>query len=262
MARPTNTVTPMTSRYAFAPLFLIATASLAQGPISLTDYNGTVVNEQTVIVYGGADEFVLGQGLTATLVSGTERVFNVRRYELDVQPSTANYFCWGQCYAPRDAGQTVVWQGASQDALLMVNGEPNENFHAYHMPNGLVGNSTFRYVWFDTALPTDSVWCDIQFRAIDNVGVDELGAAATLGVFPNPSRGSDVQFALELRNVDQALDLVVFNALGERVRTLTVRPGQLNVRLGTAELAEGLYFASVLQGGKALATQRFVISGR
>lgn len=262
MLPPTNTANLMMSRYAFAPFLLIGTALFAQGPITLTDYSGAVVNGQTLVVYGGYDEFVLEKGLTATLSAGNERVFNVRRYEVDVQPSTANYFCWGQCYAPRDAGQSPVWQGASQDAMLMVNGEPNENFHAYHMPNGLVGNSTFRYVWFDTALPTDSSWCDIQFRAIDNVGVDELGAAATLGVFPNPSRGSDVQFALELRNVDQALELVVFNALGERVRTITVRPGQLNARLGTVELAEGLYFASVLQGGKALTTQRFVISGR
>ncbi|MCU0318533.1 MAG: T9SS type A sorting domain-containing protein [Flavobacteriales bacterium] len=252
----------MISRYAHLPFLLFASVSLAQSPITLTNSDGEVVNGQTVVVYGGADEFVLGQGLTATLDVGTDRVFNVRRYELDVQPSTANYFCWGQCYAPRDAGQSVVWQGAAQDALVMVNGEPNENFHAYHMPNGIVGNSTFRYVWFDTALPTDSVWCDIQFRAIDNVGVDELTPSASLGVFPNPSRGADVQFALELRNVDQALDLVVFNALGARVRTITVRPGQLNARLGTTELAEGLYFASVLQGGKALATQRFVISGR
>lgn len=252
----------MIPRYAHLPILLLASASMAQSPLTLTDYDGEVVNGQTVVVYGGASEFVLGQGLTATLDEGTDRVFNVRRYELDVQPSTANYFCWGQCYAPRDAGQSVVWQGAAQDALLMVNGQPNENFHAYHMPNGLVGNSTYRYVWFDTALPTDSVWCDIQFRSIDNVGVDELVPTASLGVFPNPSRGLDVQFALELRNVDQVLDLVVFNALGERIRTITVRPGQLNVRLGTDALAEGLYFASLLQTGNTLATQRFVVSRR
>jgi hypothetical protein len=125
-----------------------------------------------------------------------------------------------------------------------------------------VGNSTYRYVWFDTTTPTDSVWVDIQFQAIDNVSVEELVASASINAFPNPSKGEDVQFQLDVRNVDQALDLVVFNALGERVRTITVRQGQPLVRLSTANMSEGMYFASVQRAGTTLATRRFVVTGR
>ncbi len=252
----------MTKRYAFLPLIFGALCAQAQAPIELRDYNGDLVNGQLVVFTGDANESVFEKGVTATLSSGPMRVINVRRYEVDVQPNTQNYFCWGVCYGPQDAGSLPVWSAFGQHALELEPGVAVTNFKAYHSPFGLVGNSTYRYVWFDTAQPTDSVWCDIQFRAIDNVGVDELRPAATLGVFPNPSRGGDIQFSLELSNVDQALDLVVFNALGERLRTLTVRPGQLNARLGTDALAEGLYFASLMQGGTTLATQRFVVSRR
>ena len=253
----------MEQRYASLALLLLATGiASAQSNIELRDHDGVLMNGQLIEVIGGADEFVLEEGVTVTLVSGEPVTVNVRRYELDVQPTTFNYFCWGVCYAPREAGQSVTWQGAGQDAMELVADVPNTNFHAYHMPGGLVGNSTYRYVWFNVTSFTDSVWCDIQFRAIDNVGVDELAPAVNLSAYPNPSQGSDVQFQLDMRNVDQALDLVVFNALGERVRSITVRPGQTAARLGTLNMSEGLYFASVLRNGTALATKRFVVTAR
>jgi hypothetical protein len=253
----------MVQRYASLASLVLATGlASAQSPIELRDHDGVLVNGQLVEVVGGAEEFVLEESIIVTLASGDPVTVNVRRYELDVQPTTYNYFCWGQCYAPREAGQTVAWQGAGQDALELVVDVPNTNFHAYHMPSGLVGNSTYRYVWFNVTSFTDSVWCDIQFRAIDNVGVEELTPAVTLSAYPNPSQGSDIQFQMDVRNVDQALDLVVFNALGERVRTITVRPGQTLARLGTVNMSEGLYFASVQRNGDTLATKRFVVTGR
>jgi hypothetical protein len=196
------------------------------------------------------------------LVAGATRNINVRRYEVDVQPATGNYFCWGVCYGPQDAGVLPVWNAQGQHALALSAGVVVTNFHAYHEPRAQVGNSTYRYVWFDTTTPTDSVWVDIQFQAIDNVGVEELVASASINAFPNPSKGEDVQFQLDVRNVDQALDLVVFNALGERVRTITVRQGQPLVRLSTANMSEGMYFASVQRAGTTLATRRFVVTGR
>ena len=51
-------------------------------------------------------------------------------------------------------------------------------------------------------------------------------------------------------------------ALGERVRTITVRQGQPLVRLSTANMSEGMYFASVQRAGTTLATRRFVVTGR
>jgi hypothetical protein len=252
----------MNIRYAASLIAFATGATYAQAPIEIRDVSGAIVNEQVVVYFGDVNAPVLTEYLTTELMSGPSRVVNVRRYELDVQPNTQNYFCWGVCYGPVDAGSLPVWNAFGQHALDMEMGVPLSNFSAYHSPFGQVGNSTYRYVWFDTAVPTDSVWCDIQFRAIDNVGVEELAPSVSLSAFPNPSQGADVQFQLDIRNVDRTLDLVVFNALGERVRTITVRPGTTTARLGTVSLAEGLYFVSVVDKGNALSTKRFVVTGR
>jgi hypothetical protein len=243
------------------PLLALALASSAQFA-TLTDASGASANGQLIVHWGDQNTPHQSVPVLVEVNGSSARTVSVRRYELSVLPGTQNYFCWGVCYGPQDAGALPIWTALPQHVVDCEPGVPVNNFQAYYSPQGALGSSVFRYVWFDVAAPTDTVWCDIDFRTINNVGVEELGPSATLGVFPNPSRGQDVQFALELTNVDQGVDLAVFNALGARVRTITVRPGQVTARLGTAELSEGLYFASVLQGGRVLATQRFVIGGR
>ncbi len=253
----------MNLRYAFALSLITAFGGTqAQEFISLTDINGNVVNGTMIVHVGDVNDGVFEEDVTATLVAGATRNINVRRYEVDVQPLTGNYFCWGVCYGPQDAGALPVWNALGQHSLALSAGQAVTNFHGYHEPRGQEGNSTYRFVWFDTSTPTDSVWVDIQFQAITNVGVEELVASASINAYPNPSKGEDVQFQLDVRNVDQVLDLVVFNAVGERVRTITVRQGQPLVRLSTGALAEGMYFASLQRAGTPLATRRFVVTGR
>jgi len=253
----------MNVRYASSLSLILSLVGVqAQEFITLQDLNGNVVNGTMVVHVGDVNDGVFEEDITATLVAGATRNINVRRYEVDVQPNTGNYFCWGACYGPQDAGALPVWNAQGQHALALSAGVEVTNFHAYHEPRAQVGNSTYRYVWFDTAIPSDSVWVDIQFRAIDNVGVEELVASASISAFPNPSKGEDVQFQLDVRNVDQAMDLVVFNAVGERVRTITVRTGQPVVLLSTASMSQGMYFASLQRAGTTLATRRFVVTGR
>lgn len=239
----------------------LGSAMQAQEFIVLHDEAGNVVNGGLVVHYGDAYAPVEEADVVATLVSGTDRNVNMRRYELDVQPVTQNYFCWGVCYGPQDAGSLPVWNSLPQHSLVLVQGEPASNFHAYHVPLGNVGSSTYRYVWFDVNQPSDSVWVDIEFQS-QAVSVEERVHSASLAIFPNPSKGADVQFNVEVTNMQDVMDLVVFNALGERVQTVTVRGGQSTVRLVTSSMVPGLYFASLQRSGTALVTQRFVVTGR
>ncbi|HPF91024.1 MAG TPA: T9SS type A sorting domain-containing protein, partial [Flavobacteriales bacterium] len=83
-----------------------------------------------------------------------------------------------------------------------------------------------------------------------------------LNVFPNPSKGADVQFDVEMPSLSGATALVIHNAVGQRIRTTPVRSGQPIARLSTEGLAPGLYFATLDHQGRGLVTQRFVVSGR
>jgi hypothetical protein len=254
--------TPMKHIVTLSLLLLAGARVGAQDIITLRDEDNNVVNGTLVTHHGMADESVLEQDITATLVTGPTRNVNVRRYELDVQAGTQNYFCWGVCYGPQDAGALPVWQSLPQHSLNMEAGTTLTNFHGYHAPMGMEGSSTYRYVWFDVANPDDSAWVDIEFHVMA-VGIEEqVSGVRSMAVFPNPSLGNDVEFTIDMTGTAQNTSLVVYNMLGERVHSTALRATQTRSTLATAGLSSGVYFATVERNGSALATRRFVIAGR
>ncbi|MBL7954850.1 MAG: T9SS type A sorting domain-containing protein [Flavobacteriales bacterium] len=251
----------MILRYTLPAFLFIAATAHGQQLLTLTDYDGNAVNGTLVVHVGSAESSVEEVGIHAVLEQGGQREVNVRRYEVDVQATTQNYFCWGICYGPQDAGFLPVWNSLPQHSLQMQEDVEVNNFKAYHVPMGLEGSSTYRYVFYDVAVPTDSVWVDIEFQSLP-VGIEEVASSASLVVFPNPSKGADVQFELDAPGLSGASILVIHNAVGQRIRTSTIRAGQPVARLSTEGMAPGMYFASLEHQGRNLVTQRFVVSAR
>lgn len=252
----------MMTRYALSFLLVVLGYNGTAQLLTLTDEDGMTVPSGSTYVHHGAPETdTESVHLTATLNGTESKDVNMRRIELTVQPGTQNYYCWGVCYDAIDAGLLPIWNSLGVHALPMNGGEPVTNFAGYHRPQGLEGTSTYRYVWFDVDNRDDSVWVDIEFQ-ITAVGIEENGALARLSVFPNPSKGADVQFEVDMPALGGATALVIHNAVGQRIRTTPVRSGQPIARLSTEGLAPGLYFATLDHKGRGLVTQRFVVSGR
>ena len=261
-AMASRTITKMKLRYALIlllPAFVLQTNAQL---LTLTDEGGgTVASGSTVVHYGDVMNELEQVHLTATLNGAESKEVNMRRFEITVQPGTQNYYCWGVCYDALDAGVLPIWNSLGIHSLDMDGGVPVNNFTGYHRPQGLEGTNTYRYIWFDVDNRDDSVWVDIEFQ-ITAVGIEENAASASLNVFPNPSKGADVQFEVDMPTVSGATALVIHNAVGQRIRTTPIRSGQPIARLSTEGLAPGLYFATLDQQGRSLVTQRFVVSGR
>ena len=245
-------------KHIFTPLAVVALVSsaAAQGGITITDENGQDVTNTSVTVTEPSTTFTMGRAFDAVL-DGSSAEILVRRYELSVVDSTMNYFCWWECYAPIYAGDSPVW--VSADPVQMNSGEAWEGFHAYYRPMGRAGTSCFRYVWYSETNAVDSVFMDICFEATV-VGINELSAAdLRLDVSPNPSSG-DVTFSFDQTSAAQR-QLVLHNALGERVSTMAVSGAQRRMVLEAGKLPSGVWFASLETDGRVLATRRFIISG-
>ncbi len=239
-----------------ALLLALGTIANAQGTIALSNDEGAIPSGTTFTVTDAANVMTMGMGFDAVLNGGTDDI-NVRRYETGVLAGTMNYFCWWECYVPTDAGELPVWTG--DDPVEMADGVPWEGFHAYYRPMNVAGTSCFRYVWFSETGNTDSVWVDICFEATA-VGINELSAqAARLDISPNPSSG-DVTFQFDA-NGNGRRQLVLHNALGERVSSLPIVGTQKKLTLGDGDLSSGVWFASLEAEGRTLATRRFVITG-
>lgn len=252
----------MKIRYALSLFLPAITFQVNAQLLTFTDENGVNIPSGTTIIHDGVStsdyEYV---HLSTTLNGSESKVVNMRRIELDVQSGTQNYYCWGVCYDAIDAGALPVWNCLAIHSLSMNGGEEVNNFSGYHKPQGLTGTSSYRYIWFDVDNRDDSVWVDLEFR-VTAVGIGDNVALARLNVFPNPSKGADVQFDVEMPSLSGATALVIHNAVGQRIRTIPVRSGQPIARLSTEGLAPGLYFATLDHQGRGLVTQRFVVSGR
>lgn len=256
---PLDNLKTMKNLYSLC-LLLLAPLGAQSQLLTLTDGDGQVVNGTVVTHLGSASDPLLTQGLTATINGGQTLNVNMRRYELEVVPGTSNYFCWGVCYDEVPAGNLPVWNAGQEGVISMAPGTAVNEFKAYLVPNGNAGNNAFRYVWFNTANGTDSVFVDIVFQ-VSPVGIEEaLAAAASMEVFPNPVSGNETRVQVSFNQPVTQATLVLYNALGSAVHEQRIPAQGSDVLLNTAALEPGLYFAVVRAAGRDLATRRIVVA--
>ena len=131
-------------------------------------------------------------------------------------------------------------------------------------------SSPQRYRFRDATVPFDARAVTYRLRQVDVDGTPSLLSPVTLQIgtpsrlhlhpaFPNPAR-SQVTLRYELP-VDGDVRIDVFNALGQRVRSMTAVPattGRQQIMLPTARLASGVYFVRIAQHGTVL-TRRFSV---
>ena len=250
----------MTTRYTLLACAMGAISSVFAVDLVTLNYGNNVVNGQTLAVVGAASTFELEASLSVTLNGDAERTLKVKRYEIDPVSGTQNTFCWGECYLPVDASARPTWVSDLSETLqpgVLFNG-----FHAYYYPTGTENMTKFRYVWFAMDNPTDTAYVDIIFDTrVNAVGQQEIAAATTgLEVFPNPATGANMTLRFTGVAANGQVNWTLHNALGSIERQGNLRNGQGDVVLSLDGLAAGVYFASVVQGGRAVATKRVVIS--
>ncbi|MBK9147472.1 MAG: T9SS type A sorting domain-containing protein [Flavobacteriales bacterium] len=249
----------MNARYLVFAL-LSATLGAQAQIINVTNSQSQVVNGQLVTIDGQADAALLTGSLFTTRNGGTSINVNVKRYELSAQVGTQNYFCWGVCYDAIPAGTLPFWSAGQEALLPMAPGVTLDNFHAYHVPLGMAGVSTYRYVWYNTAVPTDTVYVDIRFD-VAAVGIEELnGRPARLEAYPNPTSGQDVQLEVTLDRAALGTQVVAYDMLGASVRRVPFGANQNRLVLPTSEWTPGVYFVSIERNGATLATRRVVVT--
>lgn len=247
-------------RHSYAALcLLLGTGFTANAQLlNLTNADNEVVNSSTVYFNGTPSDPLMEKDLTCTLNGGQSKSVRLKRYELEPVPmGTQNYFCWDICWLAANAGVHPVWN--SNDAVVLAPGVAFEGFHAYYKPQGIDATACFRYVWYDSNVVNDSVWVDICFST-NGAGVEDLSiSGADVNIVPNPSNGAVpmMRFSGASTQVDGMV--VVRSATGATVATERKRTGQTTVALA-GELPEGVYFASLEQEGRALVTQRMVIT--
>ncbi|HKC68149.1 MAG TPA: T9SS type A sorting domain-containing protein [Bacteroidia bacterium] len=122
------------------------------------------------------------------------------------------------------------------------------------------GYSEVLYTLFNAAHPTDSTSITIYYN-ITTTGIKSLAAANyhISNISPNPANNS-VSLNYDLKNTTQPASVKIYNMLGTPVKTVTLETYSNNTKIDITSLEEGIYFYSVVVGGKAVKTSRLVVA--
>jgi len=241
----------------FLSLILLFSASTFAQSISLK-VKGNIVNSGTLFPSGIASDVAIAQKVDVENISGSALDIQCRRYELDVVPGTKNFYCWFICYTNAVTG-TNPHSVSTHFLTIPAGGSVNNVFAADHEPDGTIGVSKYRYVWFDKNNPNDSAWVDMHF-AVTLTGVSEIQNSTKMEIYPNPA--SD-KVTLNFNNskgfkVDKVR---IINALGLVVKTVDLESNSKgNAGIDLSALNNGVYFFTLFGEKGIFGTRRLVIS--
>ncbi len=240
---------------------LLCLASAQAQLLNVTDSDGNLVNGTTILAIGAPTDATLEVDLVVTLNGTDAKTVDMVRYEEEACTGTQNYFCWGECWLPANAGVNPTWEAIV--AQVLSPGVPNNGFHAYFKPMGLEACCLFHFVWFDAANVSDSVWVDIQFCTTPDAGFGELVTGVQrFDIAPNPSIGQDLVLSTDIAQGVALAEVKLVNALGEVALLRPLVKGVTNNVIPTWGLAPGVWMVQLHLDGQAVITRRLVITGR
>ena len=217
--------------------------------LTLSDSDGPIANNSTKLVYGlpSADE-ILSHVFVTNTTANTVRV-KVKKVEIVVLDGTMNLLCWGLCFDP-----TVY---VSPDPIEIGAGiTNNSDFSGHYIPGGIIGISTIRYVFFNDANPSDSVCFNVDYDTYPQ-GISKQSDITSTNAYPNPANNS-VNFSCSVPQ-DSDAKLIIRNLLGTVVRDVDINSKSGKLSLNTSDLADGVYFYSVIVNGNPQFTKKLVI---
>lgn len=192
--------------------------------------------------------------LTADIVniSGSQKDVIMFRMINNLAPGHSSYFCWGiNCY------------GSGTDTSAYIESIPSggSSFARADLnPNGIAGYSEVTYCWYDVNTPGDSA-C-LKFIYDVTTGINELQNAPADFIsmpHPNPSDGSIV-LVYRLKNREAESKILIYNVIGAKVMEVKLDNSKQDVQLNTASLQPGVYYYSLVSGGKAISTNKLIVS--
>jgi hypothetical protein len=124
-----------------------------------------------------------------------------------------------------------------------------------------VGYSQVLYTLFNPAHPTtDSVSIMITYKITTITGIKSNASNYNISnISPNPA-SNNVSLNYDLKSTTQPASIKIYNMLGTLVKTASLEAYSTNTKIDITSLEEGMYFYSVIVGGKAVKTSRLVVS--
>ena len=121
------------------------------------------------------------------------------------------------------------------------------------------GYSQVMYTLFNPGQTSDSASIMINYK-INTTGIKQVTNNYNVAnISPNPASNM-VSLNYDLKGTSQPANVKIYNMLGTLVKTMPLDSYNNSTKLDITSLEEGIYFYSVVVGGKAIKTSRLVVS--
>jgi len=229
-------------------------AALSAQSFSIVDAaSNPVANGSTIIYFVDQATSVESHDFQVTNTSPNSITCKVRKAIQTSQAGQTFYFCTDQnCYTP----STVLSGNVTET--------PGGNFQLItdFTPASQIGISSVRYSVFNTANASDSVYFTIEYHVSPTGIAAHSMVKANIGSpMPNPAGAVfNMNYNLGTSYGQGTAKLVVYNMLGDVVKTEVLADAEGTFRMDVSTLDNGVYFTSLEVDGKQLSAKRLVVS--
>jgi hypothetical protein len=213
--------------------------------------NGNLLtNNQIIDTNCGLTELVNLPLHVKNISSATINV-KLKKIENSLVAGSENAFCYaGQCYSPA----TMVSLNYSEIPANTI----DTTFVADYNANGGSGTSNIRYVFFNTANPSDTVSVIVRYNSA--VGINNISASDVFfsDIYPNPSSNTaNINYSLPKNTTSARIS--IRNILGASITDLELNDLSGKKTINTNELNDGIYFYSLIVNEKVFYTRKLVV---
>ena len=236
---------------AFLTLLFLGIVTAMSAQILQFELDGTVFQEGETIVCTN-DEYGYGELIQhmqiRNLTSDNLSVFVGKEVVEDLD-GTMNNFCWGSCFG----FDTYL----SPNPVRVSANSLNTDELSFHVIFGeeLFGRVVMRYFAYEENNPNDRITIEVIFFK-SNSGVDETPSVQFGQAYPNPAT-SQVHFDIQGANDD--VNVVVYNLLGQEVKSQLVNSRQSRINISVNDLQPGIYFCSFQVNNEVVKTEKFIV---
>jgi hypothetical protein len=221
------------------------------------DTNAPISNGTTLWVYGDtASATILSKAVWVKNTNTSMLNVKVRKTCLSSPTGTKNTFCWTICYNYVACIQAPF----ETDTIHIRKDSLCKNFVGECKPLGKTGVTSVKYTFYDADNTQDSIYVIINYSA-GSAGItqNELENIVFSNAYPNPA-SSYISLKVSVPATSKRNIIVIKDMLGSIVKEIKLDGVDDIVRINVNDLADGIYFYSLLIDDKIFKTKKLIIN--
>ena len=166
-----------------------------------------------------------------------------------------NYLCWGTCFMPGilKAEHTLAGgeEGLFNGHCMFVDNDGNT------LPAGTTINMV--YTFYDKNNPEEKYVFNVNFTYEEDAIADFNSIDVFSNAYPNPANNV-VSFDYNMPFDVNSASVAIYNMMGQEVVKQNLNLGSSRTDINVSDLAEGVYFYSLIVNNQTVKTNKLVVS--